>query len=295
MTDLLIIDTTHPLFTVSDYSGWDSERRFTPHLIMHCGEQDIYFSFKGYDKVWQLLDTICYKEPLGRKNFNDVLKHRVQHLDETSLQIISHIIREADLTKITVQGDIRSKRPHKKISPQLVFHVDFTYRHYEAEIHPPLFDTVNFLKAYGYENIVFDDYELITRTKKNENQRVIQTFPSIVATRKNLNGQPKGMAVIRCVQMPSGNIGCLSNLIIEGKKYAGNNPANPQSHEELKDWLNKLNLRKTIVCNLISQHFHPPVWRQKNTSSSTVAHYRSNAEQMMAFIAENKDFILVEV
>jgi len=194
-----------------------------------------------------------------------------------------------------VQGDIRSKRPHKKISPQLVFHVDFTYRHYEAEIHPPLFDTVNFLKAYGYENIVFDDYELITRTKKNENQRVIQTFPSIVATRKNLNGQPKGMAVIRCVQMPSGNIGCLSNLIIEGKKYAGNNPANPQSHEELKDWLNKLNLRKTIVCNLISQHFHPPVWRQKNTSSSTVAHYRSNAEQMMAFIAENKDFILVEV
>jgi len=286
MADLLILDTAHPQFTVSDYSGWDNERRFTPHLILHCWEQHIYVSFKGYDKVWQLLDTIFYKEPLGRKNFNEVLKHRVQHLDETSLQIISGIIQEADLTKIVLQGDLIKKKINKKSPPQLILNVDFTYRHYEAEIHPPLFDTANFLEAYGYENIGFCDFELITRGKKSENQRLIQTFPSIIATKKSLKGQPKGMSVVRCIQLPSGKIGCLSNIVVKHEKYACSSPIQSESLPQLKNWLEEVSRMQRHVSNLLAQNYSIPQWVQKNTTSSTVSYYTMNHQKLVTYLMD---------
>jgi hypothetical protein len=216
---LKTIDLSPHNLSVESYMGWTRSRHFLPHLILYDFSEDIKISVKGYDKVWQFLDTICYKEPLGRKNFNNVLKHRVQDTEWTSKEIISGVITESDLGAVTFQGLLEKPTRYDKVTLE----VDFTYSHYDEDIHPPLVEIANVFESYGAETILFDNFQLITRHKNNDWQRLIHTFPSIVGVIK-IQGSQNTTVVLRCVQFPNGNLGLFSNSFVDDKKYACNMP-----------------------------------------------------------------------
>tara|TARA_R100000458_G_C8251301_1_gene228205 strand:+ start:467 stop:1339 length:873 start_codon:yes stop_codon:yes gene_type:complete len=274
------------ILSVEQYMGWTRSRHFLPHLILYDFGEDMNISIKGYDKIWQFLDTICYKEPLGRKNFNNVLKHRVQDTEWTSKEIISGIITECDLDAVTFQGLLDQPTQRDKITLE----VDFTYSHYDEDIHPPLIEIANVFGSYGAETVLFDNFELITRQKNNEYQRLIHTFPSIVAVLK-INGKQSSTVVLRCVQFPNGNLGFFSNSFVDDKKYACNMPLqiNKMDDKGVYSWIESAIKRHNLLIMTIDLEAKMiPQWKQKNTSGSTVAHFKKNAAALEAGV---NDFI----
>lgn len=270
---LLVIDFTHPLVSVSDYSGWSFNRRFLPCLVV-TNEDNLPIVFEGYETVWQLLDVICWKNPLGRNNFNPILKHRLEGFDETSLDIIRGVFSEGDVQKITVQGSYKNEN---------TFSVDHTYTHYEDQVQPSLMWISSILEDNKSEMIIFDNFEYITRTSKNENKRVIQTLPSIIALipvkkyafSENVSAT---RTIIRAVEMPNGKIGMFSNIIIDGKKHSGFVPQ-IFAKDEVKNIVSYI--RKSIdLSELVLREkmrgAEIPEWKQKVTAGSTVSHYTYN-------------------
>ncbi len=260
---------------VEDYSGFDLTRRFYPHLSLYSLSDDLYLSVESYDKVWQFLDTICYKEPLGRKNFNHVLKHRVQDTEHTSLEIISGVIKESDIDAITLQGEIKYGKEKNTL------YVDFIYSHFDEDIHPPLVEIASVLDSYSASEILFSDFELVTRSQKNDWKRMVHTFPSIIGIIKNKNSYryiENSSIVIRCVQFPNGNLGFFANAFINDRKYACGIPAqlNKMDDKGADKWIKEIHIKCELLCKAISQGYSMPQWKQENTSGSTVAHYKNN-------------------
>lgn len=269
---LLVIDFTHPLVLVSDYSGWSFNRRFLPRLVV-TNEDNLPIVFEGYETVWQLLDVICWKNPLGRNNFNHILKHRLEGFDETSLDIIRGVFSEGDVKKITVQG---SKNEN-------TFVVDHTYTHYDDQVQPSLMWISSILEDNKSEMIIFDNFEYITRTSKNENKRVIQTLPSIIAlisVKKYAFSENTSVtrSVIRAVEMPNGKIGMFSNIIIDGMKHSGFVPQ-IFAKDEVKNiitYIKKSIDLTELVLREKMRGVNIPEWKQKVTAGSTVSHYTYN-------------------
>ena len=177
--------------------------------------------FEGYAQVWQLLDVICWKEPLGRNNFNLVLKHRLEGFDETSLEIIRGVFSEADIKKITVQGSYKDEKES--------FLVDFTYSHYDDQVQPSLMWISSILEDNDSEMIIFDNFEWVSRDAVVGFRRSVHTLPSILSIIENKKyafseNTDATRTVIRAVEMPNGKIGMFSNIIIGGIKYSGYAP-----------------------------------------------------------------------
>jgi len=272
---LITVDISHPSTKLHRYSGWSKDRRFCPHLII-LNQDGLEVVFSGYDSVWQLLDTICYKMPLGRNNFNPVLKHRVQDMEETSLQILSGIFSESDIPKITVQG---------KHTEENVFVADHTYSHYEEDLQPSLFYIASILEDAKAETIVFDNFEFIVRNRGNDNKRTILTLPSILALVKDNSGRTSSVIVVRVVQMPSGKVGILSNCILKNIKYACYSPevfGKDETEKICKHFDAIWEKHNQIICAHLESEIDLPIWKQQMTAGSTVAHHKHNYALMEA-------------
>lgn len=275
---------------VEDYSGFDLTRRFYPHLRLYSLSDNLYLNVESYDKVWQFLDTICYKEPLGRKNFNHVLKHRVQDTEHTSLEIISGVIKESDIDAITLQGEIKYEGDKETL------YVDFVYSHFDEDIHPPLVEIASVLDSYSASSILFSDFELVTRSQKNDWKRLVHTFPSIIGIiqKKFLLRSGKAFdevsTIIRCVQFPNGNLGFFANTFVDNRKYACGIPAqlNKMDDKAMDLWIKDAIKERDLLYEALSKRYNMPQWKQENTSGSTVAHYKTNGsllkEALKAFV-----------
>ena len=269
---------------VEDYSGFDLTRRFYPHLTLYSLSDNLTISIQSYDKIWQFLDTICYKEPLGRKNFNHVLKHRVQDTEHTSLQIISGVIKESDIDAVTVQGIIKWEGDKETL------YVDFIYSHFDEDIHPPLVEIVSVLDSYSASDILFSDFELGTRAQKNDWRRMVHTFPSIVGIIQNNFLS----TIIRCVQFPNGNLGFFANTFLDNRKYACGLPAqlNKMDDKAIDLWIKDAIKERDLLYVAVNQGYNMPQWKQENTSGSTVAHYKTNGsllkEALKAFVKNDR-------
>ena len=269
---------------VEDYSGFDLTRRFYPHLTLYSLSDNLTISIQSYDKIWQFLDTICYKEPLGRKNFNHVLKHRVQDTEHTSLQIISGVIKESDIDAVTVQGIIKWEGDKETL------YVDFIYSHFDEDIHPPLVEIASVLDSYSASDILFSDFELGTRAQKNDWRRMVHTFPSIVGIIQNNFLS----TIIRCVQFPNGNLGFFANTFLDNRKYACGLPAqlNKMDDKAIDLWIKDAIKERDLLYVAVNQGYNMPQWKQENTSGSTVAHYKTNGsllkEALKAFVKNDR-------
>ena len=278
---LKTIELSPSNLTIESYSGFDLTRRFYPNLDLYSLSDNLTIRIESYDKMWQFLDTICHKEPLGRKNFNYVLKHRIQETDYTSLEVISGVISECDLEAVTVQGIIKEENDKKTL------YVDFIYAHYDEDIHPPLIEIANVLDSYSASSILFSDFELITRTQQNKWKRMIHTFPSIIGV---IGGYNNMSTIIRCVQFPNGNLGFFGNSFLDNKKYACNSPTqlNKMDDKGIDLWIKDCIKERDLLHIAVSQGYNMPTWKQENTSGSTVAHYKTNGsllkEALKAFV-----------
>tara|TARA_R110000787_G_scaffold38567_12_gene97087 strand:+ start:891 stop:1742 length:852 start_codon:yes stop_codon:yes gene_type:complete len=262
---IITIDLSHKSTKIDAYSGWSSERRFLPYLTI-LNQDGIEIIFSGYDTVWQLLDTICYKIPLGRNNFNPVLKHRVQHTDLTSLEILRGIFSESDLPKITIQG---------MHTEENVFVADHTYSHYDEDLQPSLFYIASILEDKKSETIVFGNYNFIARNRDSENKRTIMTLPSIIAL---IEGNTGSLAVIRVVQMPNGKMGILSNCVLKNKKYACSPPKifGKDETEKICKHLDSILSNRNKISYVVGEKYTLPEWKQEISAGSTVAHHKYN-------------------
>lgn len=280
---LLIIDLSHPMVEVSDYSGWSHQRRFVPRLVI-TNEDNTKIVFEGYAQVWQLLDVICWKEPLGRNNFNLVLKHRLEGFDETSLEIIRGVFSEADIKKITVQGSHADEKES--------FLVDFTYSHYDDQMQPSLMWISSILEDNDSELIIFDNFDFVSRDAIVGFRRSSHKLPSILSLIENKKysyseNTEATRTVIRAVEMPNGKIGMFSNIVMGGIKYPGYIPKIFAKDEVKKIVsyiknsidLTSLTLREKMRgCSI-------PQWKQRMTAGSTVAHYTYNYRLLEAALA----------
>ena len=261
---LVIIDFTEDSTRIVDYSGWDYDRHFCPTLVVSTGTHEKII-FEGYERVWQLLDTVCFKQPLGRRNFNPVLKHRLDNFDETSLDIIRGVISEGDAQKIIVQGEIRKDW----------FVVDFTYQNFTDDIQPALFDIAAILEAENCQHIVFSNYEFIKREKDVEFKRTSMTVPSIVAV---FELTPQHKHIIRVMQMPSGKLGFLTNVVNQDRKYACIMP-HLFDKDEIQTIIRYIEYTKTRshkMLQALSDGELLPLWKQERTVGSTTKHFSYN-------------------
>lgn len=261
---LVIIDFTEDSTQIVDYSGWDYDRHFCPTLVVSTGTHEKII-FEGYERVWQLLDTVCFKQPLGRRNFNPVLKHRLDNFDETSLDIIRGVISEGDAQKIIVQGEIRKDW----------FVVDFTYQNFTDDIQPALFDIAAILEAENCQHIVFSNYEFIKREKDVEFKRTSMTVPSIVAV---FELTPQHKHIIRVMQMPSGKLGFLTNVVNQDRKYACIMP-HLFDKDEIQTMIRYIEYAKTRshkMLQTLSDGELLPLWKQERTVGSTTKHFSYN-------------------
>lgn len=89
-----------------EYMGFGLNRKFHPCLkiTQQFKDHKRIVVFEGYNIIWNLLDTVCYEQPLPRSHFNDVLKHRWDSGD-SALEIIQDVLRGGDVRHIIVQGD----------------------------------------------------------------------------------------------------------------------------------------------------------------------------------------------
>ncbi len=268
---LVVIDFDNKSTSIIDYSGWDLERRFCPTLVVSTQEHE-KIVFEGYERVWQLLDTVCYEQPLGRRNFNPVLKHRLDGFDETSLDIIRGVISEGDTKKIMVQGEVTKDG---------WFVVDFSYQNFTDEIQPALHDVASLLMGEGSEHIVFGNYEFIKRDKTINFKRTSITVPSIVAIFTVSNNHKH---IIRVVQMPSGKLGFLTNIISDNEKYAGITPHlfDKDEVEAMIRYIRFLFYRSHQVYTRVCENIEIPKWVQERTVGSTLKHFKYNADLLKA-------------
>lgn len=262
---LVTIDFEDKLTRILDYSGWDLHRHFCPTLIIQTSTHE-KIVFEGYERVWQLLDTVCFKQPLGRRNFNPVLKHRLDNFDETSLDIIRGVIGEGDAKKITVQG---------KVDKNGCFIVDFTYQNFTDDIQPALFDIAAILESENCQHIVFSNYEFIKREKDVEFKRTSMTVPSIVAV---FELTPKHKHIIRVMQMPSGKLGFLTNTINADRKYACIMPHlfDKDEIQTMIRYINFAKVRSHQILTALTDGKLLPLWKQERTVGSTTKHFSYN-------------------
>jgi len=269
---LVVIDFSDKSTRIVDYSGWDLERRFCPTLIVETNTHN-KIVFEGYERVWQLLDTICYKEPLGRRNFNPVLKHRLDGFDETSLDIIRGVVNEGDAKKIMVQGELNKMD---------WFVVDFSYQNFTDDIQPALFDIATILESLpNCQHISFSNFEFIKRGKELDFKRTSMTVPSIVAI-YSLNNSHKH--IIRVVQMPSGKLGFLTNTINADRKYACIEPHlfDKDEMESIIRYLNFVGYRSHQILTGLADGKLLPLWKQERTVGSTLKHFSYNVAKLEA-------------
>jgi len=261
---LVIIDFAEDSTQIIDYSGWDYARHFCPTLVVSTSTHERII-FEGYESVWQLLDTVCFKEPLGRRNFNPVLKHRLDNFDETSLDIIRGVISEGDAQKIVVQGTSRKD----------LFVVDFTYQNFTDDIQPTLFDIAAILEVENCQHIVFSNYEFIKREKDVEFKRTSMTVPSIVAV---FQLTPTHKHIIRVMQMPSGKLGFLTNIVNQDRKYACIEPHlfDKDEIETMIRYISYVKTRSHKVLTALSDGKLLPLWKQERTVGSTKKHFSYN-------------------
>lgn len=288
MTSLVTIDLKNPATLVHEYMGWSRSRHFNPKLILYSLTEDLYIHIEGYTKIWQFLDTICYKEPLPRQNFNNVLKHRVES-EHTSKEIISGIISECDLDAVTFHGVILEKNPWPDDAD--FFSVDFTYSHFDEDIHPPLVEIADVFSSHSPDTILFDNFEVIHRLKNNDWKRMTHTFPSVIMLKRYQETQTHrdGLLAIRCVQFPNGNLGFFSNTFISNKKYACNSPlmVHKMDDKVMQEWLSQcFNLfhRTKMFLTKSKSLDELPLWKQENTSGSTVSHHQANAKLFFNYL-----------
>lgn len=270
---LVVIDFNEKSTQITDYSGWDFDRHFCPTLLVKTATHEKII-FEGYERVWQLLDTVCFKEPLGRRNFNPVLKHRLDNFDETSLDIIRGVISEGDAQKIIVQGHIVKGD---------WFAVDFTYQNFTDDIQPALFDIATLLESENCQHIVFSNYEFIKREKDVDFKRTSMTVPSIVAI---FELTPKHKHIIRVIQMPSGKLGFLTNIVNEDRKYACIEPHlfDKDEIESIIKYIRYTFHRSHNVLTALIEGMSVPLWKQERTVGSTLRHFSYNVKKLEAFL-----------
>jgi hypothetical protein len=262
---LVSIDFGNKATQILDYSGWNLERHFCPTLIVQTSTHE-KIVFEGYERVWQLLDTVCFEQPLGRRNFNPILKHRLDNFDETSLDIIRGVISEGDTKKIMVQGEKNRNG---------WFVVDFTYQNFTDDIQPALFDISILLDSENCDQIVFSNYEFIKRGKEMDFKRTSITAPSIIAI-YSLTATHKH--IIRVVQMPSGKLGFLTNTINQDRKYACIEPHlfDKDEIESIIRYISYVKTRSHKVLTALSDGKLLPLWKQERTVGSTTKHFSYN-------------------
>ena len=278
---LKTIDLSSPTTKVEEYMGWTRSRHFLPTLKLYSLAQDLHINIVGYDKVWQFLDTICYKEPIPRQNFNTVLKHRADAA-ETSKEIIEGVIAESDLEAVTFHGVL------SYTADKTFLDVDFTYSHFDEDIHPPLMEIASLFDSHSADGILFDNFEIQTRLKNNNYKKHTQVFPSVLMIRNYIeteNYRPSSI-VIRCVQFPNGNLGLFSNMFFSDQKYACSPPLQVSKMDDklVIDWLSQCFYILEVCRGILRKDTwlkELPMWKQENTSGSTITHHQQNARMLL--------------
>lgn len=275
--DLFYIDLSSQATIISDYFGWDRNRMFVPTLTIRDLLNTRTYILEGYDTVWQFLDTICYREPLGRVHFNQILKHRVENFDETSLEIIRGVVSEADIKEILFYG-VAEDESFSKIFVKNIF------PHYNENEIPSLYAISQIIgDFFGIEYAMSENFEFVRRDKKMDYKRILQTLPSTILISKVSSYL---ISIIRLVQFPSGKIG-LFNIFYNlntTKKIPG---VIPEQHEKedltkITQWLRKVANVGGLICSLYENQKENiiPVFETKITSSSTLLHYTNNSRKL---------------
>ena len=259
-----LISFSNPDIQIVEYSGWNSERKFVPTLTLEDLKSGERIIFATYDVVWQLLDTLCFKQPLSRKDFNLVLKHRLSSFEETSLDVIKGVISEADLDKIFIQGFVKEEE----------FYVQHLYRHYEENLYPALVDIQNLFFSYGAREIFFENFELITRDKNNEYKKLIRTFPSIIGVVKDKNS----FTLLHAVELPDRQVGLFNSNYLDEKRYGGYVPTLTyiDEYEKIKSWISGCYDLADEIVETYKKKIVLPEWDDNVSSPTTVGKFKKN-------------------